>query len=497
MPVSTLRTKVMPLGAAGALALVIAATAGFSADVVARPAPDKTAAAAKVALAKGQVDKAIQLAEAVVAANPRESSYRALLAQAYLKAGRFQSAATTFDDAMKLGDTSAKTALGLALSYAAEGRNRDAVSVLEDWRDAIPAADLGLAMALAGEPTRGSAILADALRNGENTPKLRQNLAYSYALDGRWREARLMMSQDVPADQIDARISEWAASARPEDYHVRIAGLLNAPRRTDPGQPARLALNAPQEAGQLAALTLPEPAPRQAPPVAREPSGELPPLAAPQPAAELAEYTPVNQSAVAPVEPAVVAPAPAPAAPVRASAARNFAEAFVAQGAAAAEAERGLPAGVTFVSRPVVQAIPLMPTRAPRGLALAAPRSAAQPAAGAIGPRSAAGGMHNVQLGSFLTEQGARRAWSIYAARNPELRNYRMTISQAQVRGKTYYRVAAAGINGSRGAWSLCGTVKARGMGCFAYSALNGVPGSNAFATAPKGLAAPALVRRR
>ncbi len=81
------------------------------------------------------------------------------------------------------------------------GRNRDAVAILDDWRDAIPVADLGLALALAGEPTRGSAILADALRNGENTPKLRQNLAYAYALDGRWREARIMMMQDVPADQ--------------------------------------------------------------------------------------------------------------------------------------------------------------------------------------------------------------------------------------------------------------------------------------------------------
>lgn len=479
MPVSTLRTKVMPLGAVGALALIIAAGAGFGADVVARPAPDKTASAARTALAKGQVDKAIQLAEAVVAANPRESGYRALLAQAYLKAGRFQSAATTFDDAMNLGDTSAKTALGLALSYAAQGRNRDAVSILDDWREAIPAADLGLAMALAGEPTRGSAILADALRNGENTPKLRQNLAYAYALDGRWREARLMMSQDVPADQIDARISEWAANARPEDYHVRVAGLLNAPRRDDAGQPARLALNAPQEMGQLAANAAPEPAPeparRQPVVAAREPSGELPPLGTPEPAAALADYRPVTQQAVyAPPAAATPAPATAPgpaAAPVRASTARSFADAFVAQSAAAGRAERAAPAR----------------------LAKAAPRAIAPRA---IAPRPVSGGSHKVQLGSFLTEQGARRAWGIYAARNPELRSYRMTITQAQVRGKTYYRVAAAGLNGSRGAWSLCGTVRARGMGCFAYAALTGVPGSKRFAAASKALAAPQLARR-
>ncbi|MFN5781255.1 MAG: tetratricopeptide repeat protein, partial [Novosphingobium sp.] len=146
------RTKLVPLGMTGALALGIVASAGFSEDVVAKQAPNKTAAAAQSALSKGQVDKAIELAEAMVAASPREPAYRALLAHAYLKAGRFQSASATFDDAMKLGDNSAMTALGLALSYSAAGRNRDAVAILDDWRDAIPVADLGLALALAGEP---------------------------------------------------------------------------------------------------------------------------------------------------------------------------------------------------------------------------------------------------------------------------------------------------------------------------------------------------------
>lgn len=81
-----------------------------------------------------------------------------------------------------------------------------------------------------------------------------------------------------------------------------------------------------------------------------------------------------------------------------------------------------------------------------------------------------------IQLGSFYTQQGARRAWGVLAAKNPELRNYRMTISRAQVRGKTYFRVAAAGITGSQGARGLCGTVKARGMACFAYATRTGVP---------------------
>ena len=487
------RTKLMPLGMTGALALAIAASAGFSEDVVAKQAPDKTAAAAQSALSKGQVDKAIELAEALVAASPREPSYRALLAHAYLKAGRFQSASATFDDAMTLGDNSAKTALGLALSYSAAGRNRDAVAILDDWRDAIPVADLGLALALAGEPTRGSAVLADALRNGENTPKLRQNLAYAYALDGRWREARIMMMQDVPAGEIDARISDWAAKTRPEDYQVRVAGLLNAPLRSDPGQPTRLALNSNPVTEQLAAQTAAVEAPQVA---AAAPVTELPPVAAAQPVAALASYTPVAAATAA--EPA---PVPAPS---------KFAAAFAEPAAAPAPTPVVDGSGMAFVSQPVVQAVPARQYRAPRALAAAPVRSAPRRVAYAAPIPTNAPGTHMVQLGSFFTEQGARRAWGIYTAKNQELRGFRMTITQAQVRGKTYFRVAAAGINGSQGAWGLCSTVKARGMGCFAYAARTGVPGTKAPAAtqmarakapvvAPKAAPAiaPALARKR
>lgn len=492
MTTRIIRTKLLPLGVTGAIALAVIASTGFSGNVVAKPTPDKTAAAAQAALSGGQIEKAIQLAEAVVGASPREPAYRALLAHAYLKAGRFDSAALTFDDAMKLGDNSGKTALGLSLAYAAAGRNRDAVAILDDWRDAIPVADLGLALALAGEPTRGSAVLADALRNGENTPKLRQNLAYAYALDGRWREARIMMSQDVPAGQIDARISDWASKTRPEDYHLRVAGLLNAPVRSDPGQPMRLALNSNPETEQLAAQSAAvEAAPAMA---AADAGSELPPVAAREPAAALASYTPVK----------------APAAP-RKQAENRFATAFAEPAAASVPVRETSIDGVTFVSRPVVQQVPARQLRAPRAVAAASPARAAPRRVAHAGPvPTKAAGTHMIQLGSFFTQQGARRAWGIYAAKNPELRNYRMTITQAKVRGKTYFRVAAAGINGGQGASSLCGAVKSRGMACFAYATRTGVPAlkapsatqmavrAKAPAIAPKASpVAPALARKR
>ena len=454
MHTSHIRRSILPLGLAGAIALAMAAGAGFSSGAVAKSSTDKAAAEAQKALAKGNVDKAIGLAEALVTADPRNASYRALLGQAYLRGGRFASAATTFNDAMKLGDNSAKTALSLALADVGAGRNPEAVAILNDWRDAIPAADLGLAYALAGESGRGVAILSDALRGGDNSPKVRQNLAYAYALDGRWREARVMAAQDVPPEKLDARISDWVMKARPEDSKLRVAALLRVPMVADSGQPTALALNANGDQEQLAAETG---AVKSGVPMVAA-AGELP--AADAPAATLAQYQPVDALVAAPIA------APAEPSP----------EAF----------------SQAFNSAPVVQPLPTAepavmtaaPMR-PRSAIAARPKTIAHRPG--LRPRHAAakvagrGSSHLVQLGSFASEQGARRAWGHYASKNPELRNFKMAITQATVKGKRFWRVAAAGLDG-RGATGLCSAVKNRGGVCFAYAASRTLPGRAASA---------------
>ena len=445
MHTSHLRRSLLPLGLAGAIALAMAAGAGFSTGAVAKSSTDKAAAEAQKALAKGDVAKAIGLTEALVSADPRNPAYRALLGQAYLRGGRFDSAATSFNDAMKLGDNSAKTALSLALADVGAGRNAEAVAILNDWRDAIPAADLGLAYALAGESGRGVAILSDALRGGDNSTKVRQNLAYAYALDGRWREARVMAAQDVPPEKLDARISDWVMKARPEDSKLRIAALLRVPMVADAGQPTALALDASGDQEQLAAETG---AVKSAAPVVAAAS-ELP--AADAPADTLAQYQPVDAPVAAPAEPTP--------------------EAFTQ----------------AFNSTPMVQPLPqigpelLTPAPARTRMAIAARPTTIAHRPG-LRPRHAAakvagrGSSHRVQLGSFASEQGARRAWGHYASKNPELRNFKMAITQATVNGKRFWRVAAAGLDG-RGATGLCSAVKNRGGVCFAYAASRTLPG--------------------
>lgn len=378
-------------------------------------------------LSRGKLDRAVAKAEKAVAARPADAAARLALGHAYLAAGRFQSAAVTFEDAIKLGDQNGQTALSMALALTGAGQRSEAVDVLEQWRDAIPASDLGLAFALAGEPGRGTAIMIDALRSGDNSAKMRQNLAYSYALDGRWREARLMAAQDVPADKIDERIGEWAMLSRPEDVQTRVAALLGVSLRNDPGQPQRLALSQPAApAAQLAAQVdpvpvepAPAPAPAQAAPVVAV--AELPPVSAP-----VVQPLPV---AVAPV----AAPAPAPQAD-------RFAAAFSGQ-------------GFVPVRTPKAQPSALAPVRA----RVARPSVALRPT-------------HLVQLGAFSSRDNARRAIRYFLARNASLRAEQLAVTPAVVNGRNFWRVSASGFSAGTAA-QLCSSVRSRGGACFAYAA--------------------------
>jgi Flp pilus assembly protein TadD len=409
--------------------------------------------------AKRDSEKAVARAEKAVERNAQSASLRSELGRAYLQAGRFNSAATAYDDAMRLGDSSAHTALGLALAMIGAGNGREAIAILDDWRESIPASDLGLALSLAGDSSRGVAILTDGLRSGDNSPKLRQNLAFAYALDGRWREARTMMEQDVSADQIDARISNWAMQAKPDDYQRRVAGLLGVPVRKDPGLPAYLALGNTAGVEQAAA----ESAAVQ-PQIAAAQADSAPALSAieyaqPAPAIAVAPAEDTSQPAVANYEPT----------PVSGPVVQNtFANSFPA------------PAVEQQSTAPVQRA-----ARPARTVRFELPKAK---------PTIVRNGSHLVQLGSFSSPQGARRGWGILAAKNPRLREFRMVITPAVVRGKNFWRVAAAGFDANAAA-GMCSSVKSRGGACFAYAATRAPAGASLAQNSAA--AGPRLARRR
>jgi len=461
---------------------------------------------AQSALEDGRADRAITHAEAAVLAEPRNSGYRALLGAAYLESGRFQSAATAFGDAIELGDSDPRTVLSYALAQVASGNNAEALTKLAEHEAVIPAVDLGLALALAGQPERGVHYLVNTVRNGENSAKARQNLAYAYALSGNWRAARVMAAEDVPADQLDARLSDWAASVRPEDYQMRVAKLLGVSPASDGGQPQMLALAnfpsqpmmvaeaqdmraqevnadlAPQVAEAAVVEAAPAPASAAAPraseelafaaresegvrfesnPVVQGTKTEAPTRVAAAPTRTLSRVIPRvaprvsgEAAAPAPVSAPVAAPAAAPS-PAPSSESRA---APVSMPAVAAAPSRGAP---RFVSNAVVQSTPAPAPAAARPAPAPQRRMAVATGSSAT---------HLVQLGSFGSRAIAEAQWNEIKRRFPQLANHDVVITEAVVNGRTFFRVAAAGF-GARSARSMCNTVKSAGRGCFAYAA--------------------------
>jgi Flp pilus assembly protein TadD len=446
------------------------------------PRADVSVNKAQVALQKGETGAAITHAEAAVLANPRDPGFRALLGTAYLEAGRFQSAAQSFEDALALGEGDPRTVLSYALSKTAVGEQQAALAKLGEWENSLDPADAGLALALAGDAQRGVFLLTNAVRGGMNTAKVRQNLAYTYALAGNWRAARVMMAEDVPADQIDARLSDWAAKSRPEDYALRVADLLKVTPARDAGVPATLALANFPSSEQLMAEAMAQGTISEAPvqvAMADEPGKptQAEAMAFDRGSSGLSAAQPVEK-----VDPTVAAILRAtgstPAASPAGQAPRPAAEPRRISAAQGRMASNAASSGARFVSRPMVQEASAAPERsAPQRVATLsapapAPAPAAKPAPARVASAVPKGDSHLIQLGSYTSRDEAERGWVELKRKFPQLADHDVVITKAEVKGRIYFRVAAAGF-GQVGARQMCGTVKSAGGGCFAYGKNN------------------------
>lgn len=418
---------------------------------------------AEQALAKENADKAVSYAERAVVENPRDPETRVLLGQAYLKAGRMIAARDSLSSAVELGDASPRTALMLALAQVGSGESRLAIGTINMQGSAIPAADRGLALALAGDSARGVEVIAADIRAGNNTPKARQNLAYAFALDGRWREARAMAAQDVPAGQLGDRMTEWASTARPDLYAQRVAALMGSEAVKDSGMPGHLALSnsapampaakpapqmvsAPEEAAKPVMVAEKAPAPAKAEPTAAIPgSGSTVSLAVVQPAAT--------------AKPAPEAPRPRTPRPV-------IVASLPASSAGTAVEPMPAPA-----ARPVETAAPV--ARVAAATPKAAPKQVAAPVAKPQLPVPSASGTHIAQLGSYASPEAADAGWKVFQSRYSNLRAAQPVITKATVDGKDYWRVAAGGFD-RQAANAMCAAVKAGGNGCIPIAQVNG-----------------------
>nr|WP_306437059.1 SPOR domain-containing protein [Porphyrobacter sp. GA68] len=431
------------------LALSTALASGALTACSGSVAPDARVSADKAsqALTRGKIDAAIRHAEAAVLAQPRSAEYRSALGAAYLEAGRFQSAETSFAEAMELGGTAPRIVVSRALAQIAVGQSEAAYNLLHQHAQNIDPADLGLAFALSGDAERGVKLLLSEMHGGHNTPKVRQNLAYAFALKGDWHLARQLVSEDVQPDKVGERLGQWAVAASPGGHTLRVANILNVAIAREDHRPAQLALTnfpdtpmlAAEAATQLPVDAEPSIAVARVANAGFDAAGELPPIGR---TAQSVDGSPV-QAVAAPARPSTVPAAQIATAAVAAPSVR----------VAAAPSAASAPA----------RAVPAKPA------ATAAVRPAAL--------QQFEPGNHLVQLGSYTSEAGARAAWPVFQARFPVLKDQSPVITKAQVNGRIYYRVAAGNL-AERSAQSLCAMAKAKGQGCIAYSAARPLPGT-------------------
>ena len=410
-----------------------AAGAGSVANAsVNKTSPQKAFAWAKTAeraLRKGKADKALAFAERAVQADMQNRDYRGLLARVYMAKGRFASAERTLMDVMDLGQVDSRTVISLALARIAMGNTESAVLLVDSNRSILPVSDYALTLALAGRSADAVNILTDAVRTDAATARTRQNLALAYALEGRWRDARIMASQDMSQDKVNERIAEWAQFARPGAYASRVAGLLKVqPDMADTGQPLRLALSSINAIGFAQA--------------------DVAPTAAPK-------FAEVSSVPAATLELAAVGPAP------------------VSDSAGFAAVENYVRAAETTPSAPVYEAPLIKASVVPTKSFVAAPVKLAVSDIPAT-KTPAAAGSHLVQLGAFSSVASAQAAWNKYAKRYRALNGFASASSTITVNGKKLVRLAAMGFGDAASARATCKIIKSQGGDCFVRT--NGGP---------------------
>lgn len=376
-------------------------------------------------LARGKIDSAILAAESAVGYDPQVASYRMLLGQAYLKAGRFASAQSAFADAVSLDPTNGKAALHLALAQIAEGQWDDARKTLDVNASTIAVSDRGLAMALAGDPAAAVELLSTAARAPEADAKTRQNYALALALAGRWADAKTVVAMDLAPDQVDARIMQWASFAKPKSASDQVASLLGVTPVEDAGQPVRLALVRNDNVA-LAAAT---------------PIDAFMPTATPAPAAvAVAER---------------VAPAPEPIAVAASVSNVSFAP--------RREVIQALPPRIARTVAPTREIVPGAVASQRRAVMVPAARVA--PGA-AVAPRPVAKGNFYVQLGAYENAAVARDAWGRATRAHPGFAGKSPSGMPISTRAGSFYRLSVGGF-ARPDAVALCEGYRAKGGACF------------------------------
>ena len=363
-------------------------------------------------LARNKTENAVKHAERAVEAAPLSVDARTLLARTYLADGRLTSAEAAYRDLLTLIPGDPTAVLNLALVRAALG-DRVGAHALLSQSEGLAVADRGLGLVLTGDLSSGIRTLTEAARGPDADGRLRQNLAFAYAMAGDWRQARVVASQDLAPAMVHQRIGEWSQVARPRNSWDQVAYLLNITPVEDAGMPRRLALNLP--APQAAPMAVAQLEPTAQPVIDIEPG--------PAVAFAVADTMalPAHEPSVAFQRGAVVQPLP--------------------------------------VSRPAPAAVAAATVAAPR----------LQPASVTVrspSSRFSSNGRYVVQLAAYVTPGAAETGW-LRAQRRYSLDGATPLASKVTVSGRQFTRLAAGHFDSRAEADTVCRSVRSNGGQCF------------------------------
>lgn len=374
---------------------------------------------AQLLLRGGKSGEAIKFAEAAVMAAPHHGENRLILAQSYMMDGRFSAAASAYEDAMKLTEFQSDNIISYALAKVAEGDRAGAVEWLAGHRARLTPSDLGLALALAGDHDGALFVLGEAARRSDANAQTRQNLSLALALVGRWAQASLVSSQDLPANRVKKRMLEFSALASAPDKATQIASVMGIRRSGNAAMPARLALrNFPQENSVM--------------PSVGAITGEDVKFAS-----------------------ALMDSSALDASPMAVPASGDAALALVGEQEVSAP-----PLGHRAVARGDTEAAsrPLTPVVAE---ALFADRDTVSTM------RMGAAGTWAVQIGALDSAANAQRYWGELNQRSRVMANHSASSHRAVIGRRVYYRLTLDGMPSQRAAQAVCDRLKAENKGCF------------------------------
>ncbi len=409
---------------------------------------------AKAALRGGSPETALQLADNVLARDPRDDAALVVQGDALTDLGRLSEAYDSYNRALQADQDSVGAIIGVGRIRLTDDpaaasvlflqalrhnpRNTTALTDLGVARDLMgdhPGAQLAYRQALGIDPEDSAAQInlalsmamsgaaADAVRmlrpmasDPNASRKLKHDLAAALTMAGDREEAARILSKDLSPDDVRQALDDYAAA--------RSGGAISAAAG---GSQAALALTSSIAAPAPSAAPVPVMVASTAPIAAPAQATAAAPIAVPAPAAApAASPAPIVPTApVAPVASVAPAAAPTPAAPP-----------------------------------PALMA-------APAEVPAAAPVDAAESSMPAKSTESAVS--RHVQLASLPSEQEAHAEWRRLRSRMPVLFADRQPVFiKAERNGHTYWLIRTGGFADGAQARAFCQQVQAAGTGCYA-----------------------------